>query len=1092
MKRIISHPKPTTTGRKYWRSLDELADTPEFRTWLEKEFPAGAAELETNGVTRRNFIQLMGASLALAGFGMSGCRRPEAHIMPYTRSPEWIIPGKPIHYATAIPRRKGALPIVVTSHEGRPTKIEANTLVPTHKGTDAITQFSILDLYDPDRSRAYIHDKKIIDQAAFLSILKQASEKYKTTQGKGLALLLDFNTSPTTQRLLQDLKKQFPEAIIATHDPIGPAAQESATEIAFGGKTQILPQWDKADIILTIECDFLQGEDISLPAIAAFASRRKQHLNKQEMNRLYAVESRFTITGGAADHRLRLRASQMGAFLLDLAQELITLGAADLQPLIQTLTPSLSIRTKHQQWVKELALDLWNHRRRSAILVGSQLPIYCHLLAHGINNALSNFGQSIQLTAVPHFTGEPITTLAQSIQAKTVQTLLIIGSNPAYTAPADLNWTTLQKDIPQVIHIGTHYDETAALAHTHAPLTHYLEAWGDQRAYDGTYLSQQPLILPLFNALSENQILATLLNIPHTYGPDLIQETFKKITQTTQFDQDWKRFIRDGYAPKTAFPPLNLNFDTASAAAILQTNPPPVAAVDEFEIAFFRCPKLDDGRYANNGWAQELPDAETKLTWDNAAHISPATAKRLGTDRPLKNGDIIRIDIENRSLEIPIFIAPGHADDCISLTLGYGRTRQAGNVASQVGTNVYPLRTTDTPYYAIGARITSTGKNYELGQTQTHYNMEGRAIVREATLAEYQANPDFVDHLGLDHEMPTLNQPGDKDFPKYESIYPHPYTTQNAYTGNIDKAAHQWGMVIDLSSCTGCNACVIACQAENNIPIVGKEQINKGREMHWIRIDRYFGSTEYYHQDFDQAPEDPTMLTQPILCMHCENAPCETVCPVNATVHNDEGLNVMAYNRCIGTRYCANNCPYKVRRFNYFDYNKRNVIERKKVGPIEFSNLYAGPLGTINDDALIPMQKNPNVTVRMRGVMEKCTFCTQRIEEARIQAKIKAKESPNTQIPTDSFQVACQQACPAEAITFGNLADPDSQIAKLKGHNLEYGLLTYLNTRPRVTYLARIRNVNPRMPDAQRYGLNIMGKSHADNHGDHKNDHNLH
>ncbi|MCS7063255.1 MAG: TAT-variant-translocated molybdopterin oxidoreductase [Methylacidiphilales bacterium] len=1078
MKRITTHPSlpQNLNGRKYWRSLDELADTPEFRSWLQKEFPEGASYLDADGVTRRHFLQLMGASLALAGFGLTSCRRPESYIVPYTRSPEYIIPGKPITYATAIPRRKGAHPIVVTSHEGRPTKIEANTLLKNYKGTDAITQFSILDLYDPDRSRTYIHNQKITDQNSFLEILKQISAQYTPTKGQGLALLIEPTVSPTTQRLLRQFQSQFPQAILATHDPLAPTEPLAAAEVAFGSKIQITPIWEKADIILTVECDFLQGDELSIPAINGFTRRRRQDLPTPHMNRLYAVESRFTITGGAADHRLRLRASQMGAFLLDLAHELHSLGATSLKPLIQNLTRSLSIRTKHHTWVKELALDLWQHRTRSAILTGSLLPAHCHLLAYGINAALNNFGQSIHLHPVPYLLAAPLTTLAQAIHTGSIHTLIIIGTNPAYTAPADLHWPELQKNIPQVIHIGTHYDETAALSHTHAPLTHYLETWGDQRASDGTYLSQQPLTLPLFNAISENQTLAALLGLPHTQGPEHIQDTFKEITNTQKFDTDWKRFVRDGFAQNTAYTPLNLPFNTTSAAAFLQHNPPPVAAADEFEIAFFRCTKLDDGRYANNGWAQELPDAETKLTWDNAALISPATARRLATDRPIKNGDIIRLDLEDRSIEIPLYIAPGHADDCISLTLGYGRTTQAGHVAAGVGTNVYPLRTTTNPYFALGVRITLTGKHYELGQTQTHYNMEGRALVREATLAEYQADPHFVDHLGLDHEMPTLNQPGDKDFPRYPSIYPHPYTTDDPHTGNINKAPHQWGMIIDLSACTGCNACVIACQAENNIPIVGKEQINKGREMHWIRIDRYYGSTEYYHQDLGQAPDDPTMLTQPILCMHCENAPCETVCPVNATVHNDEGLNVMAYNRCIGTRYCANNCPYKVRRFNYFDFNKRNVIARKKIGPIEFSNLYAGPLGTINDDALIAMQKNPNVTVRMRGVMEKCTFCTQRIEEARIQAKIKAGQTPHTQIPTDSFQVACQQACPAEAITFGNLADPQSKIAKLKGHNLEYGLLTYLNTKPRVTYLARIRNTNPRMPDAHRYGLSNIGK----------------
>jgi molybdopterin-containing oxidoreductase family iron-sulfur binding subunit len=558
------------------------------------------------------------------------------------------------------------------------------------------------------------------------------------------------------------------------------------------------------------------------------------------------------------------------------------------------------------------------------------------------------------------------------------------------------------------------------------PQAHYLESWGDDRGEDGTYVSLQPMILPLYGGLSEIELLAALAGLKKPEGPELVQETFKSFYAGLDFDRTWQKFVHDGFLAESGFSPLETAFNTNKVKSFLKKNFPKVAAVgpNNLEIVFTADPKVNDGRFNNNGWMQEVPDPITKITWDNAALISSKTA----AEWEVKDSDVIKISWVGREIEAPVYITPGQSDYSMTLPLGYGRT-EVGKVGRGTGFSAYPLRTSQNPYYAVGAKISKTGRTYELSQTQEHNSMEGRELVREARLDQYQEKPDFAQHMGVEAEGPPI-----------KSYYKNP-----ALTGK-----HQWGMAIDLNTCTGCNACVVACQSENNIPIVGKDQVRRTREMHWIRIDRYF----------TDDPEDPQMVMEPVTCMHCENAPCETVCPVNATVHSEEGLNVMTYNRCIGTRYCANNCPYKVRRFNYFDYNKRPIDQ-----------LYKGPLAPAGMPETLKMQKNPNVTVRMRGVIEKCSFCVQRIEAAKIDQLVKAGDSPDTKVKTDTVKTACQQVCPAEAITFGDISDPASKVSKLKAQDRNYGLLYYLATMPRVSYLAKIRNPNMRMPGAEKMGL---------------------
>jgi molybdopterin-containing oxidoreductase family iron-sulfur binding subunit len=1068
MKRVIEHPETSQTGRRYWRSLGELENSQEFRAWLEREFPQGASELAGNALSRRGFLRLMGASAALAGLGLSGCRRPESYLVPFTASPEWQIPGRHLHYATALPRPGGALPLVVTTFDGRPIKIEGNPQHPESLGkTDAWAQASILDLYDPERSRRFLKNGSGIASDELFGRIDTLHTQWDQNRGSSLAILADGAGGPTRQRLRAEMAKTFPEMSWAEYEPLPTEGKSAAVESSFGKGARLKFSLKGAKVIFAADCDLLSPGRMGVRVAREFADGRRVRGPSDEMNRLYAAESRFTLTGASADHRLRLPAAYMGELCALIGRELVRLGlgGGGLSELLQAHGDK-GWQGVDATWVREAAKDLAAHAGASLFVVGAHQSDEAQALGLAINQALGNFGKTLHVLRSDVPPALTLNELAERLRSGKIETLIILGGNPAYNAPADLDWAALQKRIPTVLRLGYYEDETTRLAGWHIPQAHPLEAWGDATASDGSYLSIQPTILPLFGGISDVQLLARCLALPVTQGPELVQETFKNRLGRTlgrgEFDQEWAKFLHAGVFPDSASAPVSATFNATALVGWLKgkTSPPPTLAVDRCELVFAEDYSVSDGRWNNNGWMQEYPDPITKLTWDNAILLSAATAKALGAENKTEHGSTlcrtVKITVGERSVEGPALVVPGHADFSLTLPLGYGRTA-VGIVGEGTGFNAYPLRTSAAMGFAMGAQVEVLKKEWvELAVTQEHSAMEGRALVREAPLAEYRKDPNFTDKLGIDAHSPPL-----KSF----------------YENTVLNGVHQWGMSIDLTTCTGCNACVVACQAENNIPIVGKDQVIKGREMHWIRIDRYF----------EGEPEDPQMLMQPVACMHCENAPCETVCPVNATVHSEEGLNVMAYNRCIGTRYCANNCPYKVRRFNFFDYNQRPVLERSgsllgTLFGVEADGLYKGPLTPKSTPETIKMQKNPNVTVRMRGIMEKCTFCVQRLEAAKIDQKVKAGGSPAVKVPTDTIQTACQQACPTDAIVFGDLSDPASRVAQLKKLEHDYGMLEYLNTRPRLTYLGRLRNPNPAMPGAGDIGMSSLKNAHGHVH----------
>jgi len=1083
MKRVFQHPAPSQTGKQYWRSLGELSDTPEFRGWLEREFPAGAAELEGDEVSRRSFLKLMGASMALAGFGLNSCRKPEMHLVPFTKSAEWVIPGKALYYSTAMPRRHGAIPLCVSTVDGRPIKIEGNPLHPDSLGaTDTFAQASILDLYDPSRSRRFVQKNKLSDRETFEKYLADLRTKMSADGGAGLAFLVEETHSPTRERLRDELLKQFPKMRWCVYDPLLSEAQRFSTQISFGENTKVIPQFDRADVVFALDSDFLNCGEGDLASIRAFTSRRRVREAKDSMNRLYVVENRFTLTGAMADHRLRYPASQIPAITHALATK-IAVATKDpgLSSTLVTLKAPTNPAKFEPRWLDEAAADLLAKPGASLVVAGPHQPVVVQLMVYGINAALKNLGTTVLVRTLPKATrSNSIIQLATEIDSGRIQQLFIFGGDPVYNAPRSialdrktkqpLDWAELQKKVPDVVRLGHFEDATSALSQWHIPAAHYLETWGDALTGSGAYVSIQPMIEPLFGGLSEIELMWSLLGQPKAQGPQLVQETFRATAPPGDFDTAWNKFLHDGYA--THLPaqdhPANFNGNSAGGVAhTLWSNEIAAPTPDAPEIVLVGSYSVDDGRYINNGWLQEMPDPIAKLSWDNAAMMSPDFGRHLG----VKDGDLIEIAVTDtakdpkgqairRELVIPALILPGHADNSVTIPLGYGR-KHTGPVGEDAGFNAYLLRTSSNPHFIVADKkaiasvtVKKVPGTYKLATTQEHFSIEGRGLVREATLENYRADEEFVKKIAGDEELPHI----------LPSLYTHP---------KLD-SPQQWGMAVDLNTCTGCSACVIACQAENNIPIVGKLQVTHGRAMHWIRIDRYYASSKPYNQDKGEWPENPEMVHEPMMCQHCENAPCETVCPVNATVHSESGLNVMVYNRCIGTRYCANNCPFKVRRFNYFDFTQR-PIGKKKIAGFSVYQEYLGPLTEKSAPDTMKLQKNPNVTVRMRGVMEKCTYCVQRIEEAKIGAQVRAGASDKTLIPRDSFTSACAQACPAGAIVFGDIADPKTRVSKIKAENRNYRLLEYLNVKTRTSYLARIRNPNPKMPDAGEIGVASIG-----------------
>ena len=1044
----------------WWRSLDELADTPRFRAFLDAEFPA---EADPGGVSRRRWLQVMGASLALAG--VSGCRWEKQEIRPFVKRPDDRTPGKFRQFATTIPRGESALGLLATTVDGRPIKLEGNPDHPLSLGaTDAATQAAILELYDPDRSQS-VHRKSgskeaVGDWEDFAQFTQTHFGGLKETEGSGLRILAEAGSSPTLDVLRAELFETFPQAQWLEYEPVSDDNERAGAVLAFGRPVRTHLALDSARVIVCLDADPLGSHPAAVRYARDFAASREP--TRERMNRLYSVESSLSITGAAADHRLPLASGQIPAFLGMLERALAVGGG------IGEKKPSGAV----EKFLHAVVDDLLNERNqgRSVLCVGPAQPPEVHAAAHRINALLGNVGTTVHYRQVPdpqrpsHV--EAIKTLTAAMKSGQVTTLLILGGNPAYDAPADLKFAEALAKVETTIHLSLYRNETSRRCTWHLPRAHFLESWGDARSYDGTYSVIQPMIAPWADGRSSIEVLAMILGVsledeppktPETVpetepeetapvaesdgatpgqpakeivyhatysdprvdvsGQSLVRRMFRELVDGATLS--WQKFLQLGFLPDSQWPVQSLAAPVEGELPAELSDKRPKNG--QLEVVFAPDASVQDGRSANNGWLQELPDPITRMTWDNAALIGPRTAE----DLDIENETWITVTLAGRpSMRIPAYVLPGQAAGSICLPLGYGRTA-AGSVGgdeekdiASVGVDVYPLRTTDAMMIATGATIKPTGERYPLATTQDHFAIDavgrrGRAerlgsLVRETTLNHYEEHPEFAQHVV--HHPPLKSLWNDQEF------------QQPSYKG------HRWGMAIDLAKCIGCGACVMACQAENNIPIVGKEQVLHGREMHWIRVDRYFQG------DVDS----PRVAVQPVPCQQCEMAPCEQVCPVAATVHSQEGLNDMVYNRCVGTRYCANNCPYKVRRFNYFNFHKDLDDPKREISK---------------------MQYNPEVTVRSRGVMEKCTYCVQRIQATKIEAKNAGRPIADLEI-----QTACQQVCPTGAIVFGDLThvEGEEKNAVLKQHESDraYAMLGELNVRPRTVYLAAIRNAN--------------------------------
>jgi molybdopterin-containing oxidoreductase family iron-sulfur binding subunit len=984
-------------GKRYWQSVDELANTAEFQAAVEKEFP-GSAQEWVDPVSRRGFMKLMGASLALAG--LAGCtKQPDEPIYAYVKQPEDLILGKPNYFATAHPFVTGAVPLLVKSDQYRPIKIDGNPEHPYNLGSsDPFTQATLLDLYDPDRSQHVTYRGENREWAEFALALR--AKVASTKDGTGIYFLSETITSPTLARQWKEVQAAYPKATLVQYDP-------ATAGTALGKGLSVQYSLAEADVIVSLDADFLSGA--SFPGfhklVREYAERRK---TPEKLNRLYSIESTPTTTGLKAEHRLGLRASEIPAFAAELAK---AVGVSGVE------APAYNWTDQQKKFIAAVAKDLKAHAGKSVVIGGEQQDASVAALALAINNALGNVGKTAfvsgeQANPLPSDQLAEMKALVADLNAGKVDWLVILNSNPIYSAPADLEFAAAFEKAKLVAHLGSHVDETGQIAHWHIPAAHFLEYWSDARSYDGTVSIVQPLIDPLYGGKTAHHFFQALLNEPGLSPYDAVRETWKPVIKG-DFEAAWRKALHAGWIEGTAF-------DKTSAAKVELSKVPTPSPKDSLEIIFRPDPNVYDGRWSNVGWLQELPKPVTNLSWDNAALVSGATLTKLG----LEEDDIVELTVQGRKVKAPVLVVPGHPDNSVTVYLGYGRSF-AGRVGSGAGFNAYLIRTTAAPFYATGSIKKMEGK-WGVAVTKSHFqdhrakafggqgngnnSLEGdeaiseRGIIRYATLDEFKANPGFANE-GPGHEKTDLNN----------TMFPNWEYKENA-----------WGMSIDMNSCTGCNACIVSCYAENNIAVVGKEQVRIGRNMQWLRIDTYF--------EGDLAA--PRAHFQPMACQHCENAPCEQVCPVGATVHTPEGLNAMVYNRCVGTRYCSNNCPYKVRRYNFLLFSDFETESLK-------------------------LLRNPDVSVRSRGVMEKCSYCVQRISAAKIDA-----DKENRPVRDGEVVTACQQACPASAISFGNINDKKSQVAKLQSDERSYQVLADLNTRPRTKYVAAVLNPNPELEAA--------------------------
>jgi molybdopterin-containing oxidoreductase family iron-sulfur binding subunit len=963
-------------GRHQWRSL---ADYQGIAPPEEEEFSEAGVEISDK--SRRRFLALMAGSLALAG--LTGCtRQPVEAIMPYVDPPEDVIPGRPKYYATAVPVNGMAEGVIVESHTGRPTKVEGNPEHPASLGsTCVLSQACLMDLYDPDRSRDINYLGVPRDWGSFEITLQQITGKMAKSHGEGFRILTETVTSPTLNAQIQAVLKKFPAARWHQFDPAGPHSARTASQMVFGKPLHTYYKLDEADVVVSLDSDFLVCGVGSTRYARGFANRRRRG-ERLDMNRLYAIESTMTATGGKADHRLAVRYEEVAQCARDLAAALGAGGSA-------------SNGNSHAPWLAAAANDLMAHRGACVVIPGDIQTPEVHALAHAMNAVLGNIGKTViytdPLEVQPVDQIADLRELCADMKAGKVDVLLILGGNPVYNAPADFTFADALGKVKTSIRVGLHLDETSLKTTWHVPESHFLEEWGDTRAFDGTISIMQPLIQPLYSSFSYLRMLDALLQFPGRSSYEIVRAYWIDQSEAKDFEAWWRKSVHDGFIANSALAPV-----TPPAAKAASFPTAPQGDTTGLELVFRPDVYLYDGRYANNMWLQELPHPMTKLTWDNAVFLSPATARRLGMD----NQQHVQLRYGESAVEGSVWILPGHPNDTITVDLGWGRWH-SGRAGNGAGFNAYAMRTSDALWRGTGATLHKLPTPYPLATTQMQQSMADRDVVIHNTLDGYRKYPNFV---GATEDEPKENL----------TLYPH-----------WDYRGYAWAMSIDTTACVNCQACVIACQAENNIAVVGKEQVLARRAMHWLRIDTYY----------EGGYELPTAYYIPIPCMQCENAPCELVCPVQATNHSSDGLNDMVYNRCIGTRYCSNNCPWKVRRFNFLLFQDWTTETWK-------------------------LQRNPDVSVRSRGVMEKCSYCVQRIREAEIRSQVEDRYVRDGEI-----QTACMQACPTQAIVFGDKNNPANRVAMLKADKLNYAMYADLNTRPRTTYLATLQNPNPELKE---------------------------
>lgn len=1005
-------------GRSYWRGLEEISETPEFQSWLDDEFPNRST---LNKIDRRTLLKYMGASMALAG--LSGCRGlflPQTKVVPYVRAPEELVYGKPLFYASIYTQSGYAKGILVEQHEGRPTKVEGNPDHPASLGaTDSFTQASILSLYDPDRAQNVTQGGDISTWETFYA---EARKTLAAAGGSSIRILTENITSPSLSAEIGRFLKAFPGSQWHEWEPTSQDNLTVGAQQAFGKPVHTYYDFTNAKTVVSLDAEFLSSMPGSVAYARQFADGRRDL--KSGMNRLYCFESMPTNTGAFGDHRWAVRASDVETVARAIAQGVGVAGAAG---------GSLPVGVT-QGDIDAIAKDLRANQGASVVLAGQHQPAVVHQICHAINHALANNGKTVlntaplQVQSVVHL--DSLKDLVDDMNMGKVKALIVFGANPVYTAPMDFKFADAMAKVPFRVQHSYYNDETGGMCEWHLPDTHYLESWGDAMAYDGTLSIQQPLIQPLFEGKSACEVVAALRNAPAA-SDELVKGHYSQGDEKA-FEKEWRRWLNKGVVEGKKAPLINVT----PTGSIPAPSPKPSGN----EIIFQLDPTVYDGRFANNGWLQELPKPITKITWDNVVHMSPATAKALGG---LSDEDAIELTYNGQTVKAAAWVLPGHPDNSFTVHLGYGRTRGGTvcegladeNFGGEVkrepwGFNAYAMRSSKAMDIGFGATVKGVGGFVSIATTQIHHTMKGYDIVRSGDLDKYNEDP------SLKPEDAESREELEK-----QNLYPDQIFSYNG---------PQWGMTIDLNTCIGCNSCVTACQSENNIPVVGKLQVKKSRELHWIRIDRYYVAEENADEN---NLKNPQTVFQPMMCVNCEKAPCEPVCPVAATIHSHEGLNQMVYNRCVGTRYCSNNCPYKVRRFNYLNYSDNQEQFNTQVPP-------AAREPKAHGIELLRMLNNPDVTVRGRGIMEKCTYCVQRIAEARIEAKKLGRDPLDGEVIT-----ACQQACPTKTIVFGNIADSESAVSKMRNDPRAYRVLEELQTRPRTSYLGKVRNPNPEIKE---------------------------